>query len=190
MNSNNGIRRTNVSDATGESKLVLLLMPPVLVVTMFIIFQILTNSRGFHTGYLLSFVIYWVAWGTIFPILILGTPRGLPDLFLQPRNRRFSKSATNSKNWLIIQVLIWLPIVFPLIFSFFPRIAHLEPPVIIVSIIIGGVIGVSEEILWCGVSTLGNFRQASSLASYILQYGFRYGILLHNQYCQIRCRAA
>jgi hypothetical protein len=50
MSSNNGMRRTIVSDATGKSKLVLLLMPPVLVVTMFIIFQILINSRGFHTA--------------------------------------------------------------------------------------------------------------------------------------------
>lgn len=59
--------------------------------------------RGFHTGHLLSFVIYWVASGTIFPILILGTP------------------------------------------------------VIMVSIIIGGVIGVTEEIsikqvLWHHIS--------------------------------------
>jgi uncharacterized protein len=38
-----------------------------------------------------------------------------------------------------------------LIFSFFPRIPHLEPTVIIVSIIIGVVIGVTEEILWGGV---------------------------------------
>jgi membrane protease YdiL (CAAX protease family) len=190
MSSNNGISRTIVSDATGKSKLVLILMPPILVVTMFIIFQILTNSRGFHTGYLLSFVIYWVAWGTIFPILILGTPRGLPNFFSQPRIRRFSKSATNSKNWLIIQVLIWLPIVFPLIFSFFPRIPHLEPTVIIVSIIIGVVTGVTEEILWRGVY-IRKFPSSKFFGIiYILQYGFRYGILLHNQYCQIICRAA
>ena len=38
-----------------------------------------------------------------------------------------------------------------MIFSFFPRIAHLELTVIIVSIIIGVVIGATEEILWRGV---------------------------------------
>ena len=58
MSSNNSMMDI-ASDATGKSKLVLLLMPLVLVVTaVLIIFQILTNSRGFHTGYLVSFVIY------------------------------------------------------------------------------------------------------------------------------------
>jgi hypothetical protein len=56
-------------------------MPSVLVVTMFISFQILTDLLDFLTGYLVSFVIYWIALGTIFPILILGTPRELANLF-------------------------------------------------------------------------------------------------------------
>ncbi|MDQ3969410.1 MAG: hypothetical protein M3275_13585 [Thermoproteota archaeon] len=90
MSSNNSMMGI-ASDATGKSKLVLLLMPHVLGVTMLIIFQILTNSRGFNTGYLVSFVVYWVAWGTIFPILIVGTPRELPNLFSQPGIRPYSK---------------------------------------------------------------------------------------------------
>nr|MDQ3970031.1 CPBP family intramembrane metalloprotease [Thermoproteota archaeon] len=56
-----------------------------------------------------------------------------------------------SKNWLIIQILIWLPIVFPFVFYFLPRIADANASVIIVSIIIGVVIGITEEILWRGV---------------------------------------
>lgn len=91
MSSNNTKKTSTVSDATGKSKLVLLIVPPILVATMFVSFQILVKSLGFHTGYLISFVIYWSAWGIIFPILALGGMRELANLFSQRGFRSYAK---------------------------------------------------------------------------------------------------
>jgi membrane protease YdiL (CAAX protease family) len=45
---------------------------------------------------------------------------------------------------------LW-PIVFPLVFAFIPRIARAGLAVLIVSAVLGIIIGITEEVLWRGV---------------------------------------
>ena len=51
---------------------------------------------------------------------------------------------------LTILLLAW-PLVFPLMFAFLPRLARINLPVLLASLALGLVIGVTEEILWRGV---------------------------------------
>jgi membrane protease YdiL (CAAX protease family) len=47
--------------------------------------------------------------------------------------------------------LLWWPLAFPLAFSFLPRIGSTRLVILIASIALGMVIGVTEELLWRGV---------------------------------------
>jgi hypothetical protein len=56
--------------------------PLLIVGSMAVLFQTLTARCGYPLGYLLAFVVYWVAWCCAFPVGLLGPreillPRGL-----------------------------------------------------------------------------------------------------------------
>ena len=46
---------------------------------------------------------------------------------------------------------LWWPLIFPLFFVFVPRISKATVPILIASIVLGIVIGITEEILWRGL---------------------------------------
>jgi membrane protease YdiL (CAAX protease family) len=48
-------------------------------------------------------------------------------------------------------ILLWCPLAFPFAFSFVPRIAAASFVVVIASVVLGIVIGVTEELLWRGL---------------------------------------
>ena len=127
---------------TGRRALVLL-VPVALVLTMYGIFHAFTRVFGLPLGYLLSFVIYWLGWCGIVPMIVLGR-RGVVELF-EAGERRFRQLG------LRVHVLLWLPLVFPFLFAFVPRLRAAGAPVLFVSIGLGIVIGITEEILWRGL---------------------------------------
>ena len=49
------------------------------------------------------------------------------------------------------QFALWWPLVVPLVFVFLPRIASTSPTVVAASVVLGMVIGITEEVLWRGV---------------------------------------
>src|SRR3954463_1421422 len=119
---------------------VALLVPPVLIASMYGAFRYLTAVFGFPAGYLAAFALYWVGWCLIVPAAILSRDR-LVSLFARPAVR-FTKLSG------ITQLLVWWPIAFPLTFSFIPRIASTPFVIVGASVLLGVVIGVTEEILW------------------------------------------
>jgi len=121
----------------------MLVAPPVLVVTMYIAFQQLTAELGFPLGYLVAFALYWGGWCLAVPIAVLGSHRVL-ELF-RSGDSRFAQLGIK------VQVLLWWPVVFPLTFAFLPRIATASTAIVLASVAVGMIIGVTEELLWRGV---------------------------------------
>ena len=107
---------------------VALLVPPLLIASMYGAFRYLTAVFGFPAGYLTAFALYWVGWCLIVPAAILRQHRP-PSLFTRSTTR-FTKLSG------ITHVLLWWPIAFPLTFSFAPRIASTPWLIVATSIVI------------------------------------------------------
>jgi membrane protease YdiL (CAAX protease family) len=127
---------------TGKQR-TMLVAPAVLVVSMYLAFQQFTATLGFPLGYLVAFALYWFAWCLALPIAIIGS-RGVVGL-LASGDSPFVRLGVRT------HVLLWWPIVFPLVFVFLPHIATARPSMIVVSVALGIVIGLTEELLWRGV---------------------------------------
>lgn len=50
-----------------------------------------------------------------------------------------------------LQAALWWPIIFPLAFRFIPKLGEANAAILIASVLLGVVIGVTEELLWRGV---------------------------------------
>ncbi|HDQ06432.1 MAG TPA: CPBP family intramembrane metalloprotease [Candidatus Bathyarchaeota archaeon] len=117
--------------------------PVVLVLSMILAFQGFTVLLGSSLGYFSGFLLYWIGWCLVLPIIILK-PRGILELF------RESEKPFGTRPWLTAFITFW-PIILPLSTYFLPNILKASAEVIILSIVIGVIIGVTEEILWRGV---------------------------------------
>lgn len=124
-------------------KSVALIIPVVLLVSMVWVYQTFSRHYGFPLGYLLGYVVYWLFWCILIPIILLGGAKPLLELFLP-------FPAFGELSWKT-HLLLWLPVVFPLFFMFIPRIGKTTINILVASVLIGIVIGVTEEILWRGV---------------------------------------
>jgi uncharacterized protein len=118
--------------------------PIALVPVMYAVFQLGAALLGYPAGYLAAFVIYWLGWGVVFPFFVLGGRRGVSCVFGagDPRLAELG--------WKM-QFLLWWPLVFPLAFAFLRRLQALNLPIAFVSILLGFVTGITEELLWRGV---------------------------------------
>jgi hypothetical protein len=117
--------------------------PIVLIVTMIALFRQLTIALGFQQGYFCAFAVYWIGWCVALPVALLG-PRALIRMFGESRARAPDSTA-------ITRALVWWPVVFPLMFAFLPRVGRASGAIIGVSIALGVVTGVAEEIFWRGL---------------------------------------
>ena len=120
-----------------------LLLPIILLGSMYWLFHVLTHRYGYPLGYLLSIVIYWLFWCTFVPLFLLGGRKAIIELF-------HPFPALGGLTWKT-HVALWWPICFPLSFIFIPRVAKARPSVLVISLMLGIVIGLTEEILWRGV---------------------------------------
>ena len=118
-------------------------VPPVLLVTMYVAFQELTVQYGFPLGYLLAFSLYWGLWCVAVPVAVLGT-RGVLGLFRSPQPQA-------AQLGIATHFALWWPLAAPLVFVFLPRIASTSATVVVASVVLGMVIGITEEVLWRGV---------------------------------------
>jgi len=118
-------------------------VPPVLLVTMYVAFQELTVQYGFPLGYLLAFSLYWGLWCVAVPVAVLGT-RGVLGLFRSPQPQ-------TAQLGIATQFALWWPLAAPLVFVFLPHIAATSATVVVASVVLGIVIGITEEVLWRGV---------------------------------------
>src|SRR4051812_46553221 len=118
--------------------------PGALLLIMYLLFHGCVALFGYPLGYLMAFLIYWIGWCLLLPLFFLGGPSGMLDLF------REGEPNFTRLGWKT-QVLLWWTIVFPLAFIFVRRLSALSGPLLVVSILLGIVTGISEEILWRGV---------------------------------------
>ena len=119
--------------------------PIMLVFSMYGFFQAFNRRWHAPLDYLLSFIVYWVFWCLLFPFLLLGGIRPILGLF-QPFPPFIDLT------WQT-QILLWWPVIFPLFFVFINRIRRANGKILLVSILLGIIIGLTEEILWRGVYT-------------------------------------
>jgi membrane protease YdiL (CAAX protease family) len=110
---------------------------------MYIAFQGFTALFGSSRGYVLGFLFYWAVWCIALPIGILK-PSGVASLFREGKPR-FGKHPA-----LTILIIAW-PITLPLATFFIPNVLSTSATAIILSIILGGTIGITEELFWRGV---------------------------------------
>jgi membrane protease YdiL (CAAX protease family) len=132
------------ADGFTRRRRIALLAPVVLILTMCAAFLGFGAWLGFPLGYLVAFVPYWVGWCILFPWMIVDGLPGLLDLF-RAGKRRFAQLGWK------VQLALWWPIAFPLFFVFISRIGEANIPIILGSVVLGLVIGITEEILWRGV---------------------------------------
>ena len=120
-----------------------LVLPILLIASMFWLFSVLTRRLGHPLGYLLSFGVYWVLWCILAPLALLGGVKPLLALFTP-------FPSPGELSWQT-HLALWWPVIFPLFFVFIRRAAKANARILIASVLLGIVIGVTEEILWRGV---------------------------------------
>ena len=120
-----------------------MILPLLLIPIMAAVFVGFNQQFGAPLGYLLSMVVYWVIWCTVIPLALLGGWRAFAELF-RPM------PPLPSMGWQT-NLLLWWPVIFPLAFIFIPRAASTPQVILAASVVIGIIIGVTEEVLWRGV---------------------------------------
>jgi membrane protease YdiL (CAAX protease family) len=121
---------------------ILVLSPPVLLITTFLIFRYTANTLGREKAYLYGFLFYWIVWCFLIPLLTVGL-EGLQDMFSTP-NPRFGKPM-----WLGIFLLVSPPL-FMYLTRFPTGIKGATTIFIIYSIGYAVANGTFEEVLWRG----------------------------------------
>jgi membrane protease YdiL (CAAX protease family) len=120
----------------------LVVTPPALLTTMYLTFDRFVALFGFPRGYVYAFVVYWVGWCIVLPVALLG-PTGVIDRFGEPNPRLGPRPRKTAL------LLLW-PIAFPLVFVFVPQMGDATLVDLVASVLVGLVIGVTEEVLWRG----------------------------------------
>jgi hypothetical protein len=149
--------RPLLEETSVSKRRIIIAIPPLLIVTMYGAFRFLTAWLGIPSGYLVAFAVYWIFWCILVPTSLLGLHSTF-NLFRESKLPFNRLGATT-------HVLLWWPVVVPFAYSFLPRIGSAPFFVAIASLVLGIVIGVTEELLWRGlfVATFPNQPSLNSL---------------------------
>jgi membrane protease YdiL (CAAX protease family) len=124
------------------NRTVLIMTPPVLLVTTYLAYNGFVALFGFQWGYFLGFLFKWVFWCLLIPLWLVGSD-GLRRMF----------RATHPPVWRPTW-LGWLLLALPLIVAYgyaFPRaLPHATVSIVLTSVVIALVNGTLEEVLWRG----------------------------------------
>jgi len=120
----------------------LLATPWAVLATTYVAFQGFASLWGPKAGYLAAFVFYWVVWGGLLPLWVLGW-RGLRGLFEDARPR-LGKPA-----W-VGAVLLLLPIAGAAATVFAAKLPAATVAIVLASAALALVNGTLEEVLWRG----------------------------------------
>jgi membrane protease YdiL (CAAX protease family) len=115
--------------------------PLALIVTMRFVFKSSSSTLGYPLGYLFAFAVNWVFWCGLLPVAVVGR-RGIATLFARGDTAR-------ARDEMTLALVAW-PIAFPLICRFVPRVSQAGFGVLALSVCLGIVTGVAEEVLWRG----------------------------------------
>jgi membrane protease YdiL (CAAX protease family) len=123
-------------------QIILILAPVLLLLTTYFAFRQLVSRFGPRRGYLAGFLFYWIAWGFLLPLWLLG-PQGVARLY------RLGFPILGNPAWLGALLLI-----FPLLLGYgyaFPRaIRQATLQILLLSMAIAIINGALEELLWRG----------------------------------------
>ncbi len=121
---------------------VLLIIPPVLLATTYIIFGLLGELLGSVGGYLGGFLFYWIVWCGLLPLLLIGL-KNIKKMFKNPENR-FGKPR------LLGIMFLAGPFVAPFFTMFLVQIGEVSLSILLVSLLFAIMNGTMEELLWRG----------------------------------------
>lgn len=125
-----------------KKQMIAVFAPIVLVIVMYFIFHFLSEvfRKNWRIGWFLGLTIYWIIWGALFPLFMIGEKTILE--IIQPQQ-------LNLKNFL----LVGFPIVMAAIYRFVPNMNYEKPTLLIYVLVLltsfGN--GFFEEVLWRGV---------------------------------------
>jgi membrane protease YdiL (CAAX protease family) len=122
-----------------HKQIITLLAPILILITMYPTFQLLSTRLGETWGWYLGLTLYWVTWGLIFPLLMIGKGSILELLRPQPVTWKLAG-------------LVLFPVVMAVVFKFATGTEYQKhaPWVLLLylSTTLGN--GLFEEILWRG----------------------------------------
>lgn len=126
-----------------RAQVILLVAPPILVITTYFTYKWLAARLGPERGYLGGFLFYWIVWCFLLSLLTVG-PEGLREMFKAP-NPTLGKPA-----WLRL-ILLLVPVVASVFVTMFPaRVKEATSAILVVSALFAIVNGTMEEMLWRG----------------------------------------
>lgn len=124
------------------NRTVLIMTPPVLLVTTYLAYNGFVALFGFRWGYFLGFLFKWVCWCLLIPVWLVGI-NGVRGMF------RGTHPPVGRPAW-----LGWVLLALPLIVAYgyaFPRLLpQATVTIVLLSAVIALVNGTLEEVLWRG----------------------------------------
>lgn len=124
-----------------RKQIIAIISPLILIALMYPVFQMLSSAfNGSVIGWYLGLVTYWIIWGAVFPLWIIGIKGLIPVIRPQRLNIK-------------VIVLILIPLILALIYKFITGMTYekLNFWILILCISTSFGNGFFEEVLWRGV---------------------------------------
>jgi membrane protease YdiL (CAAX protease family) len=127
---------------TKQKQQIRLIIPPLIVLSNILIFQVSKYLWEVRWGYLAGFCFYWICWCLLFSFWIIG-PKNIKSIY------QFKKDALSPKIGLLIPLLTIFPVM-TFIASFLPFFRHAGAGIILLAFLFALINGIAEELLWRG----------------------------------------
>ena len=117
-----------------------IIAPQILIAVMYPIFQLLSGVLGETIGWYLGLVTYWIIWGAVFPLVIIG--KESIRAIIRPQ-----------KSNLKVFLFVLFPVLMASLYKFIPGMGYQKPSVWIFLLLLSTTFGNGffEEIWWRGV---------------------------------------
>lgn len=125
-----------------QQQLIRFIVPPLIVLSNILIFQLCKFLWGATGGYLVGFCCYWIGWCLLFSFWFIGF-KNVKNLY------HLERGFITKRLWIIIPLLLIFPIVTFLV-SFFPYISKAGISIILLALFFAVINGTLEELLWRG----------------------------------------
>ena len=123
-----------------KKRIIAIITPPILIAFMYPIFHLLAAAFVDRIAWYLGLVIYWLIWGAVFPLFIIGKENIKTLIRPQKPNRK-------------VLLLVAIPLLLTAIVRFIPGMEYEKESVWILFLLISTTLGNGffEEVLWRGV---------------------------------------
>jgi membrane protease YdiL (CAAX protease family) len=121
-------------------QIIVLISPLVLIGMMYPVFQLFAGEFGETIGWYFGLISYWIIWGGIFPLMIIGK-QGVIEII---RPQKLS---------LKIALLVLFPAIMTTLYRFVPGMGYEKPSIWVFLLLLSTAFGNGffEELLWRGV---------------------------------------